>query len=335
MQLSSKMHACSILYALSVFVSQAFADYNASSNSNMAISWGQNSINIREGPGAQERLATYCADVNIGIVIISFVPVLVDVKGMLELNLANQLLRTTDDIQPYPAANTRDDIKECQNKGKTILLSFGGAEATAEQGYKNNSHAESGAEAVWNMFGPSNGSSNATHERPFGDAVVDGFDFDFEVTDEFLKVKHLDTFVKNLSELAKDTSNSKKFYLTAIPECTPKNTLTSLVDVFDMWFVQFYNNEPCNIRSSTSDTAFSQWATWAEGNKTKFFVGLSAGPTAAQPASFAPPGKTLSGFLSKAQSHNSMAGAMLWDASQAWNNSNYHQSVKNALKEGK
>ncbi|KAK5632758.1 hypothetical protein RRF57_008472 [Xylaria bambusicola] len=69
----------------------------------------------------------------------------------------------------------REDIKYCQQQGKTILLSIGGA-TYSEGGFSDASSATSTADAVWNLFGSNTNAAN----RPFGSAVVDGFDFDFE-----------------------------------------------------------------------------------------------------------------------------------------------------------
>lgn len=65
------------------------------------------------------------------------------------------------------------DIKTCQQKGKTVLMSLGGAAGV--YGFANNKDAEAFADTLWNVFG--NGSSST---RPFGDAVLDGFDLDIE-----------------------------------------------------------------------------------------------------------------------------------------------------------
>jgi hypothetical protein len=48
------------------------------------------------------------------------------------------------------------------------------------------------------MFGPP---VKATVPRPLGDAIVDGFDFDFEIDDEKLDKKNIPAFIKKLREL--------------------------------------------------------------------------------------------------------------------------------------
>lgn len=70
-----------------------------------------------------------------------------------------------------------DDIVTFQNLGKTILLSTGGRTYN-EGGFSSESEAVAAANLVWKIFGPV--SSDSSILRPFGTAVIDGFDFDFE-----------------------------------------------------------------------------------------------------------------------------------------------------------
>lgn len=65
------------------------------------------------------------------------------------------------------------DIKTCQDKGKTILMSLGGANGV--YGFANDANAEAFADTLWNIFG-----AGESDTRPFGDAVIDGFDLDIE-----------------------------------------------------------------------------------------------------------------------------------------------------------
>jgi chitinase len=65
------------------------------------------------------------------------------------------------------------DIKSCQKKGKSVLMSLGGA--AGSYGFANDKDAKAFADTLWNTFG---GGDSKT--RPFGDAVLDGFDLDIE-----------------------------------------------------------------------------------------------------------------------------------------------------------
>jgi chitinase len=63
----------------------------------------------------------------------------------------------------------RQDIETCQAAGKIILLSLGGA--TGNYSFSSASQASTFANTLWDLFGGGNSST-----RPFGTAVIDGFD---------------------------------------------------------------------------------------------------------------------------------------------------------------
>lgn len=62
------------------------------------------------------------------------------------------------------------DIQTCQSKGKIVTLSLGGA--TGAAGFSSDAQASSFADTLWNLY---LGGSSST--RPFGSAVLDGYDF--------------------------------------------------------------------------------------------------------------------------------------------------------------
>ena len=110
------------------------------------------------------------------------------------------------------------NITYCQSIGKKILLSLGGA-------IPNNQHLNSDVSAVefatflWEAFGPEDNSK--TTPRPFGDAVVDGFDFDIENVlaqgeDAGDLNRGYGTMVNTLRALY-DTDKSKPYYVSAAP----------------------------------------------------------------------------------------------------------------------
>ena len=59
------------------------------------------------------------------------------------------------------------DVKTCQDQGKIVTLSIGGA--TGAVGFKNDTQAQNFADTIWNLFLGGNSTM-----RPFGDAVLDG-----------------------------------------------------------------------------------------------------------------------------------------------------------------
>jgi chitinase len=70
------------------------------------------------------------------------------------------------------------------------MLSLGGDSYT-EGGFTSAALATAGADKIWAMFGPVQSGSSAL--RPFGSAVLDGFDFDFEAN-----VQNMATFANEL-----------------------------------------------------------------------------------------------------------------------------------------
>lgn len=70
---------------------------------------------------------------------------------------------------PDLAAN----ITSCQSAGKKVFLSMGGS--SSDIVFNSSSDATEAAETLWNVFGA--GSNNNATIRPFGNVIIDGFDF--------------------------------------------------------------------------------------------------------------------------------------------------------------
>ncbi|KAJ4368183.1 Chitinase 2 [Neocucurbitaria cava] len=311
------MHLLSTTYIIFSIVATALAGFDPGSKANLAVYWGQNSAGKQE---TQTRLSTYCTDSDIDVIVIAFIDVVNTGTGRFHLNLANQGYNCTDSSPQYVCLELEADIIDCQAKGKTVLLSMGGERASGEKGYANEVLAKQGAQMIWDTFGPDQSKGGVF--RPFGSASVDGFDLAFETN-----VLNIGPFAKALKELMK-TSN-KQQYLTAAPMCANPNEFPKFDDPgLDMVFVQFYNDAQCDQRANFN---FKDWNGWAKNQSTTFFVGLPAGVSAAQGPSYVIPGN-LSTVLENTNGLDRMKGAMLWDASQAWSNENYHKKVKDALK---
>lgn len=90
------------------------------------------------------------------------------------------------------------------------MLSLGGDSYT-EGGFTSAQAAIDGANKIWATFGPVQSGSSAL--RPFGNSVVDGFDFDFEAN-----VSNMATFANQLRSLM-NSAGGKKYYLSAAPQC--------------------------------------------------------------------------------------------------------------------
>jgi chitinase len=315
------MFSLTILSTLLFFISQSFAGFDASAKTNVAVYWGQNSIGTTDGD-AQGPLADYREENNgVDIIVIVFVTAINNADGKVQLNLANQL---SAEIPPHTPA-TAEGIKACPDNGKTDLLSIAGAKTYSERGYASKDAAEAGANTIWKMFGPKQTSD--TTNRPFDNGVVDGFDFDLEVDKTVFEDRYMGAFITILKSLA-----TAETLFSAAPQCQGENIIDGSI-TYDMLFVQFYNHPACELSAASPTPSFSQWNDWANGNSTKFFVGLPAGLKAAGTGYVSP--DQLATYL-KPSDFSNMAGAMLWDASQSWANKDangmmYHKKVKSAL----
>ncbi|KAI8888175.1 carbohydrate-binding module family 19 protein [Backusella circina FSU 941] len=274
----------------------------------IATYWGQNSAN---GANTQKPLREYC-DGSSDMIIMSF---LLDFRNgdLPVLNLANScdgpsfqgtsLLECTD---------IGADIKSCQKKGKSVLMSLGGA--AGSYGFVNDKDAEAFADTLWNTFG---GGSSKT--RPFGNAVLDGFDLDIEgggPTGYSSMVKQLRSHFKK--------DSSRDYYITAAPQCPfPDAMLGDALEKveFDAVNVQFYNNY-CSTTSSNFN--FDTWDDWAKNkspNKNvKILLGIPGSKEAAGTGYV--PFKSLEPIVKDVQKkYSSFGGVMIWDASTSYANS--------------
>ncbi|KAI0845219.1 glycoside hydrolase family 18 protein [Daldinia vernicosa] len=324
-----------------LWVSKALAGFQAGTSDNIAIYWGQNSAGVSDAGKSQLSLSEYCKNAEIDIIPVAFLanlnPIQVDLTNMIDSNMA-------------------EEITTCQKAGKTILLSIGGATFTSAPSSPQD--AQSLADQIWGMFGPP-GNGNGVN-RPFGDAVVDGFDLDIEAP-----LQNMAPFAARLRENIDkaNAAGNRKFYLSAAPQCPfPDMNNLALMQgdaavAFDFVMVQFYNNPKCDIRVFTgapgsgsgsvsardtndpTKTGFNMavWDEWARTSKnpnTKIFLGIPGGPTAVSPsekASYKAP-QALGPIIAYSKQFSSFGGVMIWDMSQVWANPNFLDTVSKELK---
>jgi chitinase len=188
-----------------------------------------------------------------------------DVHGNFDpvLNFANQASQCHQSKGAYICPEVEEDIKICQlDKKKTILLSFGGGKSP-ERGFDNEDKARIAAQKLWDMFGPAKGGPQ-DDRRPFGNAAVDGFDFDFENDPP-----GLGWFGEALYRVM-NGENTGQRYITAAPQCPPLSPNSELNKTpLDMVFIQFYNNPQCEYN-------FETWNQWASNKGARWFLGLPA-----------------------------------------------------------
>lgn len=320
---------------------------------------GQNSYGQGTGELAQQRLTTYCAskqaiirqlhaaltdlDANLDIIPMAFLyQITTGLGGQPVLNFANSQNNCTT-FEGTGLVNCPDigqDILACQQEyGKTILLSIGGATYT-EGGFVSADAAVNAADQLWAVFGPLQPNSSAL--RPFGNAVIDGFDLDFETV-----MTNTVPFANQL-RLLMDSDPSKQYFLTAAPQCPypdyADNDMLSSGVRFDALFVQFYNNycgvnaytpTPSGGVSSSPQTSFNylSWNTWARNVSVnpdvRIFLGVPANTGAAGTGYVS--AEALGFIIRYCKQFYSFGGVMMWDLSQAYANPGFLDGVKASL----
>ncbi|KAI0230200.1 Chitinase 2, partial [Massospora cicadina] len=156
-----------------------FGRLHLTSNSNLVVYWGQNSYghtHLRSPTDWEKPLRHYCEDESISTLIISFLYKLRAGSGRLPiLNLSKHCVTHFEapnhDLLKCP--EVEQDIKYCQQRGKTILLSIGG-----DVGLTNiptPAAADQLAIDIWNLY-----LGGHSDYRPFGSAKLDGIDLDIE-----------------------------------------------------------------------------------------------------------------------------------------------------------
>ncbi|KAG2720468.1 hypothetical protein I3843_02G028600 [Carya illinoinensis] len=270
----------------------------------IAIYWGQN--------GNEGTLAQTCATGNYAYVNIAFLPTFG--KGQ------NPVINLAGHCDPNSNGCTKlsSDIKSCQAKGIKVMLSIGGG--AGSYSLTSAKDARQVATYLWNNF-LGGGSSN----RPLGDAVLDGIDFDIEGG----STQHWDKLAKYLSKYGKQ---GKKVYLTAAPQCPfPDAWMGGALKtgLFDYVWVQFYNNPPCQYSSGSITNLINAWNQWTSIPATKIFLGLPAAPNAAG-SGFIPVADLISKVLPAIKSSAKYGGVMLWSKYYD-DRTRYSSSIKSSV----
>jgi chitinase len=125
-------------------------------------------------------LETQCADPSIDIVILSFITKNnYKNSGYPELNFGAACGGQTDAMVSQGPGLLRcyqleTMIQNCQTTyGKKVMVSIGGA--THGVSFTSDQDATNFGNSIWKIFGPKD-SSISSDLRPFGEAVIDGFD---------------------------------------------------------------------------------------------------------------------------------------------------------------
>jgi chitinase len=340
------MRAFTALTGLSLLASSALAKpvtlaaRNSSSTGQSVVYWGQN------GGSAVENndLTAYCgADSGIDILVLSFL-----YQWGNGVTIPAGTIGQSCSISTSGEGTGCDDlgkaITTCQGNGKKVILSLGGA--SGAYSLQGQSDAEAIGQALWDSYGKK-GSGSAP--RPFGDAFVNGGDFDLEANSGNDNYQYL---IKKLrSNFASDSSNT--YYITGAPQCPiPEPNMGTIIKnaQFDKIWVQFYNNNnythPCAL-GINGDAAFN-WDDWksftAEGasKDAQIYIGvpaseLGANGTPTGSVYYATP-KQLATIVSSVKDDSRFGGVMMWSAgfsdANVINGCTYAQQVSSILKTG-
>lgn len=213
---------------------------------------------------------------------------------------------------------------------------MGGATYT-EGGFSTADEAATAAENIWAMFGPEQSGSSVN--RPFGSAVIDGFDFDFESSTTNMAT--FGTTIRSAMDAA-TAAGDKAYYLSAAPQCpypdVADNDMLDGAVYFDFIMIQFYNNV-CGLTSfvsgSTTQSSFNldTWDTWAttvsNNSNVKLLIGVPGSSSAA--GSGYVDSTTLASIIEYAQTFSTFGGIMIWDVSQVYQNSGFLDGIASSL----
>lgn len=266
----------------------------------VAVYWGQNSN------GHQASLGSYCEKSEVDIILLSF---LNDFPDPLQMNFANMCSETFDSGILH-CSEIGKDIKTCQTKGKKVLLSMGGG--VSNYGFKSADDAKAFADVMWNKFG-----EGSDPQRPFDDAVVDGFDFDLEGHNS----QHTDVFAHALQQVTRNST--KKFLFTSAPQCfIPDFANGKILDnvALDYIFIQFYNNW-CDVGPNFNFADWVKLIALKPIKSAKLFVGLPGSVSSANSGYVDI--QTVKKYVPEAMiASEAFGGFSFWDASSVYENTN-------------
>ncbi|KAL0256470.1 Chitinase 2 [Diplodia seriata] len=335
MPLSLALPECPVTYPAPAFNPQA--------NTNVAVYWGQGAN--------QGRLVDFCQNGAYDIINIGFINKFPDANGYPGANFGNQCGSET-----YPGTDLPSncpwigqDIKTCQDVyGKKIFLSIGGGSPT-DYYLADKDYAESFAEFLWNAFGPS---KNDGTPRPFGDAVIDGFDFDIESqmasapsdAPEYQSQYYPD-LINHFHDVLFPEDTSKSYYISAAPQCSFPDAHFGLTFFQTTWvdfvFVQLYNTPQCNafvsyLGGSLDFFLYLDNLLDSRNPAMRVYAGLTAGLDGApyDLLAYLPP--TLAWqWVQTLQYYSVFGGVMLWEATVDQENTldgyMYSEYIKAAL----
>ncbi|KAI9680367.1 MAG: hypothetical protein M1829_001253 [Trizodia sp. TS-e1964] len=315
-------------------------NFDPRAKNNVAVYFGQTPAS------STSSLMDQCSDPAIDIVILGFVSKLVGANDYPELNLGSVCTdKSPDQTSRAPGLLNCPDlashISHCQDMGKKVFLSIGGAKdsGNSDSKFDSDDHARSVADKIWKLFGSGSGEESL---RPFGNVTVDGFDIGLSILPDAIQKQstnsfspdneskdssHYDIFFNELkSQFTSYASSSggKKYYLSAAPECpNPDASIPqSVLQAADFVFVQFFNNPDCNIDAAGFQASVTSWSQSLANNNPNgagpmVYIGVVATSQGASSGFVAGDklGQAVNGV--KAMNLPNIGGVAIWDATEA------------------
>jgi len=298
----------------------------------IAAFWGSNKAHkVR----AERGILEYCNRPTYDVIIMNTLEVFFD-----DANAGNKLLpglnfarhcTGTFGYEKYPkylnCPGIANQIRQCQKKGKKILLSIGGGSRWV--GFRDGERARLFATNLWNLF-----LGGKAPLRTFGSTVLDGINMD---------IRHGTSswwpeFIEKLRELM-DTDPSKKYLITANPLCGwPHHSLGSTFATHSKYFDNLYVNfddKGCPVKDEQALVyALKKWLS-LEGPK--LFLGIPSHVSAAvNPSSYLSRTEVKVFIRKYISAHDNIKGIVLdetsWDDLNIVNGERYSDFIGEIIK---
>jgi len=221
----------------------AYPNFDPLATKNIAVYYG---VTPATTPAT---LLTLCANPLISIINLAFLPIYFGPRSYPSTSFG-PLCSSPDPTQESSAPGLQNctllgsHITTCQHLyNKVILVSLGGY--IASSAFTSPDQAAQFAATLWNLFGAGNLEDPAL--RPFGPAIVDGFDVD----NEDHSTLYYPDFATALREQYSMDASGRRYYISAAPQCPrPDASIPEvLMKTADFVWVQFYNNPSCDLDS--------------------------------------------------------------------------------------
>ncbi|XP_022157149.1 acidic endochitinase-like [Momordica charantia] len=262
---------------ISVIIALFFTNYSLFKSSNaaaIAISWGDNYY--------EDSLKSTCATGN-------FKYISINLHAHCNPNIR------------YNCRSIGIEIKACQSLGVKVFLSLGSRYFLSAR----NDDPRQFASYLLHTYLSGNAPVSS---RPFGDAILDGIDFDSPYGSSW----YWGVVARSLKDADDD------IFLTASPSCQyPDYTLGPVIDagLFNSISVKFFDNPRCQYDGyygAGAQNMLNSWSIWKESNTKEVFIGLPAAPEATRRGGYIPPNVLVDDVLPYTKFTPNYGGIMLW-----------------------